>query len=118
MSSMEHLPFLYRFQYSTGGGKGQESRGKPLRFRPKYGKVTAVESYRAEVHTYMKVLQWCRSNAMPVIAVLAAIVVLVVKLIKKGKARNAVKREAKAQERRERMEKLSANKKENTEKKE
>ena len=40
------------------------------------------------------------------------------KLIKKGKARNAVKREAKAQERRERMEKLSANKKEDTEKKE
>lgn len=77
MSSMEHLPFLYRFQYSTGGGKGQESRGEPLRFRPKYGKVTAVESYRAEVHTYMKVLQWCRANAMPVIAVLAAAVTAV-----------------------------------------
>lgn len=60
----------------------------------------------------------CAIPAILVIAVLAAIVVLVVKLIKKGKARNAVKREAKAQERRERMEKLSANKKENTEKKE
>ena len=60
----------------------------------------------------------CAIPAILVIAVLAAIVVLVVKLIKKGKARNAVKRETKAQERRERMEKLSANKKENTEKKE
>ena len=60
----------------------------------------------------------CAIPAILVIAVLAAIVVLVVKLIKKGKARNAVKREAKAQERRERMEKLSANKKEDTEKKE
>lgn len=60
----------------------------------------------------------CAIPALLVIAVLAAIVVLIVKLIKKGKARNAVKREAKAQERRERMEKLSANKKEDTEKKE
>ena len=48
-----------------------------MRFRPKYGKVTAVESCRAEVHTYMKVLQWCRANAMPVIAVLAAAVTAV-----------------------------------------
>ena len=43
---------------------------------------------------------------------------LIVKLIKKGTAKNAAKREAKARERRERMEKLSASKKEDTEKKE